>query len=123
VIKGTTCIIVLLVAATLFLKINRTEMREFREWFHGIVSAGVQELTFKGGRAAKANIILSAMLGIIFIFLCLTEIFKDVREFLGYANDNSYAKYVLFAALIVYFSVSLCFVYNLERYSKKIRNE
>jgi hypothetical protein len=118
----TICIVVLLIFAFLFLKLCRTELKEFKEFFHGIIVAAIQELRFKAGRAAKANIILSAILALLFVFMTLTDVLREVREFLdGPVEPQSGVKYILFASLFLFFFTSLCFVFALERYSTKAK--
>jgi hypothetical protein len=119
-ITATVCIVVILVFAFLFLKLCHAELREYKEFFYGIIGAAVQELRFKGGRAAKANIILSVILAFSFALMVLTDVLQEVREFLDGSADNQLgAKYVLFASLFIFFLVSLCFVFALERFAAK----
>ena len=122
-VTATVCISILLVFAFLFLKLCRSELQEFREFLQGIITAAIQELTFKGGRAAKANIILSILLFLAFVFVTLTDVLSDVREFLDGPQDHqSGVKYLLFGSIFLFFLISLCFVFALDRYPKKMRD-
>jgi hypothetical protein len=69
IITTTGCALLILIVITLFLRINRFEMKEFREFFQGIIAASLQELRFKGGRAARANIVLSVVLALLFVHI------------------------------------------------------
>jgi len=121
-VTATICIVVLLIAAFLFLKLCRTELREFREFFQVIIVAGINELRFKGGRAAKANVILSAILALLVVVMVLTDVLREVREFLdGSSESQSGVKYVLYGSVFFFFLVSLCFIFAQERYSTKAK--
>jgi hypothetical protein len=112
----------MLAFAFLFLKKCRTELKEIMECFTGILSAAMQEFRFRGGRAAKANVVLSVLLAILFVLLCIHGVLGEVREFLGGEHDQDAVKYlyVLFALLIIFFLTSLCIVSADDRYIKKI---
>jgi hypothetical protein len=62
---------VILIVITLFLRINRYELKKSREFFEGIIAASLQEFSFKGGRAAEATIVLSVVLARLFVFILL----------------------------------------------------
>jgi hypothetical protein len=113
--------VVLLVAISLFLRVNQSHLEGFREFSRDTISAAVQELKFEGGRAAKANIILSLILGFLYFLLLLADALREVRAFLGSAADERDAKYVLFCVVCLFFWFSLRYVCELERYSEKTR--
>lgn len=113
----------LLFFAFLFLKLCHTELREITELFRDIIVAAMKELKFQGGRAAKCNIILSAILAVVFVLMVLTDVLPEVRRFLDGSSENQGgAKYVLFASLFFFFFISLCFICALERYSVRTRS-
>jgi hypothetical protein len=123
VITSTICIIALIIALVIALKVCRTELSEFTAFFHGIITSGLKELRFEGGRAAKANIILSGILALLFISVFVTDVLRDIREFIDGAAPQRGSEYILLAALVLFFLVSLCFVFATDRYSQKMRDE
>jgi len=118
-IKPVLWVFVFFICGILLIKTCGTEVREFREFFHGILVAAVHELTLTGGRAAKANIFLSILLGLLFVFILLPDELREFREFLDGTPSSGNAKYLLFGCLIFFFLLSLCFVFAIEMYSKK----
>jgi len=120
-LKPVVLILVSVAGIILLFKTCETGLQEFKEFFHGLIVAALHELTFSGGRAAKANIILSALIGILFVFICLPDELREFRDLLGGAPHSGTAKYLLFGCLLGFFFLSLCFVFALEMYSKKTR--
>jgi hypothetical protein len=119
-ITATLCLIALLVCVTVFLKINHTELHDITKSFTGIIEAGLQELRFRGGRAAKANIILSIVLAILFVLFAFHGIFNEIAMWIGIERDQQVSKYlyVVFVLIILFFLVSVCLVYASDRYRK-----
>jgi hypothetical protein len=103
------------------MKVCRTEVQEFREFFDGISRAALSELSFAGGRAAKANVVLCIIVAVLFVFVCLPDEAREFRALLDGAPESAMAKYVLFGSLLVFFIFSLCFVYAIDRYSTKTK--
>jgi hypothetical protein len=96
-------------------------MRDVAESFSGIISAGLKELRFQGGRAGKTNIILSFILGVLYIAIVLTDELKEVLQFLHGESSNSNVKYLLFLVIVVFFFLSVWFVHATDAYVRKMR--
>src|SRR5438270_13247659 len=93
-ITTTICLFLILLFAVLFLKLCKTELQEVMNFFKGIVEAGLQELRFTGGRAAKANIILCAIVGALFGLIALHGVLNGLRELTGGEREHNSTLYL-----------------------------
>src|SRR5947208_14187211 len=87
-ITASICIVVVLVFAGLFLKVCRPELEGLMSFFKGLADAGLQEATFRGGRSARANIILCLVSAALSAFLEVHGLFKTISEMIGGGGEH-----------------------------------
>ncbi len=123
-LKDAFILLLILLGVTLFLRINRTHLQEIMQFLEGIAHASLQELRFRGGRAAKANIILSVLLTVLLVFMVLHGLLNELRALLGGEHDQATTKYLylLFALVLLFFFVSICFIFSQDRFFRKMKS-
>jgi len=121
-ITSTICVALILFFVTLFFRINRTELHTITESFKGILSSAALELRFRGGRAAKSNVILCVVLAILFTLLTLHGTIYEIAALLGMERGQSGPRdlYILFGMLILFFLASLGYIFASERYNRRM---
>lgn len=106
----------------LFLKVCRPEIESLMTFFKGLADAGLQEATFRGGRSAKANIILCLVSGVLFAFLEIHGLIKTLSETIGIKDEQGGEPSLrsIFLFLLIFFVISLCFVSSNDRYRRRM---
>lgn len=117
----TICVVVILFALGLFLKICTCELDEVSKLLKGLYKAALQELSFQGGDSGKSNIILCLFLGAIFVVVSTQSVISEVGALISGTPDTRETKALLFLALLFFFGWSLNFVRSSDEFSKKMR--
>ena len=118
-ITVTVCFAVIVLFAILFLKTCRIELQEITTQLNDLIRAALAEFQFRGGRSAKANVILLCfLLLVLFLVASAHGILDELIQFSTGQHDQNGRKYFygLVAALIFFFLVSICIVAAQERY-------
>jgi hypothetical protein len=107
---------VVFLGITICRKLSKTEFSEIKNSFEGIIGAAMRELTFRGGRAAKCNTILSVIFALVIVLVVMEETLSKLALILAGTPEGSRGIFALVVLLLLFLLASMCFVFSMERF-------
>ena len=118
----TACVVVVLLALSLAVKVCGAELSEWRKLLRGLAGSAIKELKFAGGRAAIANVILCVVFALVCLAIAMPSVLSELRALFTNAPEHSVTlDILLFIILGVFFGISVYYCYSLDRYEQEMK--